>query len=85
MDGNAGPPVDTEHSATGARSSLVTARRLRLLAVLLGIAIAAIFLVRFLAHRAAYVATADARIASDMVAVSTDISGKITEVAVGEE
>ncbi len=35
-------------------------------------------LVRFMADRAAFVTTSDARIAADMIAVSTDISGKIT-------
>jgi len=34
--------------------------------------------------RAAYVSTSDARIAADMIAVSTDISGRITAVHVGE-
>ncbi|WP_321490797.1 HlyD family secretion protein [uncultured Hyphomonas sp.] len=37
-----------------------------------------LLLVRFMADRAAYVSTSDARIAADMIAVSTDISGKIT-------
>ncbi|MBA3068760.1 MAG: HlyD family secretion protein [Hyphomonas sp.] len=40
--------------------------------------------VRFLLDRAAYVSTADARVAADMIAVSTDISGRITSVAVSE-
>lgn len=59
-------------------------RRARLLmGAVLGVV--AIFVVgRFLADRAAYVSTADARIAADMIAVSTDISGRITDVAVSE-
>ncbi len=62
----------------------VLKRRARLIGGLL-IALIAVFLIaRFLIHRAAYVSTADARIASDMIAVSTDISGRITGVAVGE-
>ncbi len=40
--------------------------------------------VRVVADRAAYVSTADARIAADMIAVSTDISGRVTSVAVSE-
>lgn len=38
----------------------------------------------FVMDRAAYVTTADARVASEMIAVSTDISGRITRVAVSE-
>ncbi|MFN3910689.1 HlyD family secretion protein [Hyphomonas sp.] len=40
--------------------------------------------VHFVLDRAAYVTTADARVASEMIAVSTDISGRITQVAVRE-
>jgi membrane fusion protein, multidrug efflux system len=39
---------------------------------------------RFLIDRAAYVSTSDARIAAEMIAVSTDISGRITSVHVKE-
>lgn len=38
----------------------------------------------FLLDRAAYVSTSDARIAAEMIAVSTDISGRITSVQVKE-
>ncbi|MFN3609370.1 MAG: HlyD family secretion protein [Hyphomonas sp.] len=40
--------------------------------------------VRFLMDRGAYVSTSDARIAAEMVALSTDISGRITSVQVKE-
>lgn len=39
---------------------------------------------RFLVERAGYVSTSDARIAAEMIAVSTDISGRITSVQVKE-
>jgi membrane fusion protein (multidrug efflux system) len=57
-----------------------TRQRIALVAALLVVA----FAVRFVLDRAAYVSTADARIAADMIAVSTDISGRITSVAVSE-
>lgn len=38
----------------------------------------------FMVDRGAYVSTADARIAADMIAVSTDISGRITSVTASE-
>lgn len=40
--------------------------------------------IRFLMDRGAYVSTSDARIAAEMIAVSTDISGRITSVQVKE-
>ncbi len=57
-----------------------TRQRFAIVAALLFILLA----VRFVMDRAAYVSTADARIAADMIAVSTDISGRITSVAVSE-
>ena len=80
MDGNTQvtPDIETIQPAhTPLRAHLRNPRvRLGLIAglvllVLLGLA-------RFITDRAAYVSTSDARIAADMIAVSTDISGKIT-------
>ena len=42
------------------------------------------FATHMVLDRAAYVSTADARVASEMIAISTDISGRITNVAVSE-
>lgn len=55
--------------------------------LVLGAAVAlvlAILAIRFLADRASYVSTSDARVAAEMIAVSTDISGRITSVQVKE-
>ena len=57
------------------------------LGIVAGVALLVLLLLgRFLADRSAYVSTSDARIAADMIAVSTDISGKITaqRVQVGD-
>ena len=43
-----------------------------------------VFAARFLMDRAAYVSTSDARVAAEMIALSTDISGRITSVQVKE-
>jgi len=53
---------------------------------MLALAIGVILLLamRFIADRASYVTTSDARIAADIIAVSTDISGRITSVQVSE-
>ncbi|MEZ5985122.1 MAG: HlyD family secretion protein [Hyphomonas sp.] len=80
MDGNTQvtPEVETlQPQRPSLKASLRNPR------VRLGLAAAAALLVllllfRFMADRAAYVSTSDARIAADMIAVSTDISGKIT-------
>lgn len=84
MDGGAVTSETGGGTRTAERRQWLTVRRIRLVLILAGVLIAAIFLFRFLSERAAYVSTADARIASDMVAVSTDISGRIVHVAAGE-
>ena len=80
MDGNTQvtPEIETIQPSRAPLTAHLRNPRVRLgliaglvLLVLLG-------LFRFLADRAAYVSTSDARIAADMIAVSTDISGKIT-------
>ena len=78
---------DTSVTAPSLRAML--AAQLKQPRVRMGLALAAalvagVLLIRFLADRAAYVSTSDARIAADMIAVSTDISGRITSVRVGE-
>ena len=84
MDGGAAHTETGRASGLSRRWPWLTARRIRLAVILAVLALAAIFLFRFLSERARYVATADARIASDMVAVSTDISGRITTLAVSK-
>lgn len=58
------------------RGRMVIGAAAALLLILLGI--------RFLMDRAAYVSTSDARVAAEMIALSTDISGRITSVQVKE-
>ena len=77
-------PVKQARTRREQVTSIITARRTRLIAGLVVLLIAVALIVNFLMDRARYVSTADARIASDMIAVSTDISGRITSVTVGE-
>ncbi|WP_375208858.1 HlyD family secretion protein [Hyphomonas jannaschiana] len=88
MDGNTQvtPEVETlQPTRTPLRVHLRNPRVRLGLAIGLGLLVL-LGLFRFLADRAAYVSTSDARIAADMIAVSTDISGKITSqrVSVGD-
>jgi len=79
------------YSSVAETPSRRLAQQLRNPRVRLGLAAGAALLVlfllaRFMADRAAFVSTADARIAADMIAVSSDISGRITDqrVQVGD-
>jgi len=56
--------------------------RARTLAAILGGLAAVILLSVWIAGRAATVSTADARVAADMVAISTDVAGQITDLHV---
>jgi len=81
--------ADPDETVRAASWRAKAAAQLKVPRVRMGLALAAalivgFLLVRFLADRAAYVSTSDARIAADMIAVSTDISGRITSVRVGE-
>lgn len=58
------------------RGRMLIASTAALILIVLGI--------RFLLDRAAYVATSDARVAAEMIALSTDISGRITSVQASE-
>ena len=60
--------------------------RPRLIALGAGLLIVAVLMTGWILDRAAHVSTSDARIAADMVAVSTDVSGRVTElhVSVGD-
>jgi len=84
MDGNTQDLTDhpltfRQRAAWFARSPL--ARKV-LLAGLAGLVF--LLAVRFIADRVTYVTTSDARIAADIIAVSTDVSGRIIRVDVRE-
>ena len=84
MDGDSQLLTETQLTARQRAAELLSSPRNR---QRIAIAAGLIFLllaVRFVMDRAAYVSTSDARIAADMIAVSTDISGRITSVAVSE-
>ena len=84
MDGDTQLLTETQLTARQRAAELLSSPRNR---QRLAIAAGLIFLLlaaRFVMDRAAYVSTSDARIAADMIAVSTDISGRITSVAVSE-
>jgi len=84
MDGDTQLLTETTPTVRQRAAALVraprTRQRIALVAALVFVALA----VHFVLDRAAYVSTADARVAADMIAVSTDISGRITSVAVSE-
>ena len=98
MDGNGQPGQAYPEVAEASPAQLAPRRRFGQLrqtlrkprvrlAIAAGVALLVLLLLaRFMADRAAYVSTSDARIAADMIAVSTDISGRITSqrVSVGD-
>ena len=86
MDGNTQAVPDIGDAPPRRLARLMRQRRIRLILAAAGGLLVLLLLVRFLADRAAYVSTSDARIAADMIAVSTDISGRITSqrVSVGD-
>lgn len=65
-------------------AGLARSPRARLIAGIAAAFILLIALAAFIANRAAYIVTSDARISAAMIAVSTDISGRITSVQVSE-
>ncbi|MEQ9507000.1 MAG: HlyD family secretion protein [Hyphomonas sp.] len=84
MDGDTQLHATEPQTARQRAAAFVGAPRNRQMMALIAALLFAILAVRFILDRAAYVSTADARIAADMIAVSTDISGRITSVAVSE-
>lgn len=60
--------------------------RPRLIALVVGLLLVLILMTSWVLDRSAHVSTSDARIAADMVAVSTDVSGRVTQlhVSVGD-
>ncbi|MCA8899005.1 MAG: HlyD family secretion protein [Hyphomonas sp.] len=84
-DGNSFATEAAEAETSQARlSAVMKSRRARIIALIAVVALVGYAMLHFMLDRAAYVSTADARIAADMIAVSTDISGKITSVKVSE-
>lgn len=85
MDGDTQQILPTETLTARQRASaLLKSPSVRRRLLIGAVALFLLLAVRFVLDRAAYVSTADARIAADMIAVSTDISGRITSVAVHE-
>jgi membrane fusion protein, multidrug efflux system len=84
MDGDTQLLADQTQTTRQRAAAFLGAPRNRRFLALAAAILFVIVAVRFVLDRAAYVSTADARIAADMIAVSTDISGRITSVAVSE-
>ncbi|MBY9068066.1 HlyD family secretion protein [Hyphomonas sp. WL0036] len=76
--------VETAASPRAQLMAFVRSPRGRMILAGLAALVLLVLVARFLVDRAAYVSTSDARIAAEMIAVSTDISGKITSVQVKE-
>ncbi|MFN4023900.1 MAG: HlyD family secretion protein [Hyphomonas sp.] len=85
MDGDS-RVIEAEQAASprARAAAFLRSRRGRLLAALIAALILIVAGGRLLADRAAYVSTSDARIAAAMIAVSTDISGRIASVQAKE-
>jgi len=84
MDGDAKLLADEPQTATRRAAAMLRAPATRRRLALAAVAVFLLLAVHFVMDRAAFVSTSDARIAADMIAVSTDISGRITGVAVSE-
>lgn len=76
--------AETEPTARQRAAAFVRSRRGRMWIAGAAALILLVLGIRFLMDRGAYVSTSDARIAAEMIAVSTDISGRITSVQVKE-
>ncbi len=84
MDGHTQPLTDQPVTFRQRAGLFAKSRRARhlLFAGLAGLAL--LIAVRFISDRVTYVTTSDARIAADIIAVSTDVSGRIVRVDVRE-
>lgn len=85
MEGDS-QPFAVEPQATARQRAVAYAKspRGRLVIASVAAVLIIVFAVRFLMDRAAYVSTSDARVAAEMIALSTDISGRITSVQAKE-
>ena len=84
MDGDTQSLVDNELTSRQRLAAFAQSQRGRQVTLALVIGVILLLAIRFIADRASYVTTSDARIAADIIAVSTDISGRITSVEVNE-
>jgi len=84
MDGDRQFSTESLLAARQRAAGLVKSPRVRRRAAITGGALFILLAGFFVMDRGAYVSTSDARIAADMIALSTDISGRITFVAVSE-
>ncbi|WP_291201756.1 HlyD family secretion protein [Hyphomonas sp.] len=84
MDGDTQLLTDSPLTARQRAATLLKSPRVRRRAMTATALLLLLLAGLFVADRSAYVSTADARIAADMIAVSTDISGRITSVTVSE-
>lgn len=82
MDGDSKLLTEEPRTVRRQAASWLQSPRNRRWLALAAVGVFTLLTVRFVLDRAAYVSTADARVAADMIAVSTDISGRITKVAV---
>ncbi|KCZ95189.1 membrane fusion protein family protein [Hyphomonas hirschiana VP5] len=76
--------VETEPTARQRAVAFARSRRGRMVIAAAAALILMVLAARFLMDRNAYVSTSDARVAAEMIALSTDISGRITSVQVNE-
>ena len=84
MDGDTQLLTETRLTVRQRAAELLSAPRNRQRIAIAAGLLLLLLTARIVMDRAAYVSTSDARIAADMIAVSTDISGRITSVAVSE-
>jgi len=84
MDGDTQSRVDQELTSGQRLAAFAGSPRGRRIMLAAAAAVILILAIRFVADRVMYVTTSDARIAADIIAVSTDISGRITSVQVSE-
>ena len=84
MDGNS-TGLETESAARRPRiAELLKSKRIRRIAAAVAVGLVVLTGLMTIMDRAANVSTSDARIAAEMIAISTDISGRITSVNVRE-
>ena len=83
MGQDVGVEVDTAETVSQARA-VFAIRRPRLVIGGLATIVLSVLLILWLMERAKSVSTNDARIAAEMIAISSDVSGQIVRVAVGE-
>lgn len=84
MDGNSSPISEDRPTAQSRMAAILKVRPRRRTLIISALVIVALVAATVIADRTSSVSTSDARIAAEMVAISTDISGRITSVDVEE-